>query len=365
MTRSGPGLRVRAAARLGGVIAVATAGGWIADRFGLPLAWLIGAAVTTAAISLIRAPVPVPLTLYRAGQTVVGVAVGLTVTADIVQRIGAHVWVIPAAAFVSLSIGRMLMPVVARYGNLDRTTAFFALVPAGIAEMADQAGRHGADVGAVATFHTLRVFLIVMILPPLITALEPPVELAVAAAGPGGWAVLTEGWTPSLGVALAIGLVAALAGGRIGVPSAFIIAPMAVTAVLSGSGAIHAEEPVVLLTAAQIALGLSLGARFQRATLARLPRALLVGIPAMLFHAGIMTALALFTARAVGFDTAVLLLGFATGGIAEMVLTAQTVGADAALVTAYQLARGLTGNLFAGAVYAKTVRSSGRGSGRD
>ena len=40
-----------------------------------------------------------------------------------------------------------------------------------------------------------------------------------------------------------------------------------------------------------------------------------------------------------------ILLGLATGGTAEMLLTAKIVGADAALVAAYQLTRGLLANL--------------------
>ncbi|PQO22955.1 hypothetical protein C2I36_10370 [Rhodobacteraceae bacterium WD3A24] len=340
--------------RLLPVILVAAAGGWFADWLGLPLAWLIGAAVVTAVTSLAVAPVRVPGALFRAGQMVVGVAVGLTVTSDIVQRLGPHVWVIPLAAVVSLSIGRMMMPFVARHGRLDRTTAYFSLVPAGIAEMADQAGKQGADVGAVATFHTLRVFLIVMILPPIIMMIEPQVSTAVAG-GARGLAAFTQGWTPQLAVALGIGLLAAIGGARIGVPSAYVIGPMVAISALSGSGLLEAQEPVVLLAAAQILLGLTLGARFRRETLARLPRALAFGVPAMLLHAAIMSALALLVAGVMGFDPAALLLGFATGGIAEMVLTAQTVGADSALVTAYQVTRGLMGNLLAGTIHARTV----------
>lgn len=47
-----------------------------------------------------------------------------------------------------------------------------------------------------------------------------------------------------------------------------------------------------------------------------------------------------------------------------MVLTAQVVGANAALVAVYQVARGLGGNLLASAIYERTVaeaRDDGQG----
>lgn len=49
------------------------------------------------------------------------------------------------------------------------------------------------------------------------------------------------------------------------------------------------------------------------------------------------------------------LLAFAIGGTAEMVLTAKAVGADAALVTAFQAIRGLFGNAFAAPVFRAVV----------
>lgn len=332
--------------RLIPVVLLAAAGGWLARSLGLPLAWLVGAALVTAVISLGAIPVVVPQFLYRAGQVVVGVAVGLTVTSDIAARLGMHVYLAPAVALVSILIGRLLVPVLVRFGRLDRTTAYFSLVPAGISEMADFAGRLGGDVGAVATLHALRVMSIVLILPLVIFSFNDA-DFSRAAAGDGVW-------SGSLAAALLVGLLAAWLGSKAGLPSAYFIAPMAMIALLSGSDLLHAEAPPALLAAAQVMLGLALGARFKRATIRRLPRALAVGAPVMLFHAAIMGSLALAFAELFDFSVAAMILGLATGGTAEMVLTAKAVAADAALVAAYQVIRGLLGNALAGLIYHKT-----------
>lgn len=326
-------------------VLLASGGGWVAQKFGMPLAWLIGSMLVTMGLGL-RFPITVPRPLYRSGQVIVGTAVGLTIAPDILGRIGPHLPVIIGGALVSIAIGRALTPLVSRLSGLDMKTSFFAMVPAGISEMADLAARHGADSGAVALFHTLRVTFIVLFLPMLILMLTPSLATPTASVG---------AWNAQLLLALLAGLGAGFLGNRLGLPSAFVVGPMLVLAVLSVSGMISAREPDILLALAQIALGLSLGARFRRDTLLRLPRALAGGAPVILLHAGLMLGLAFGVSALTGLAGPELLMGFATGGTVEMVLTAQIVAADAALVAAYQVTRGLLGNLLAGFIFRRTV----------
>lgn len=326
-----------------------TFGGWLAAWLGVPLAWLVGSMLVTAAVSLSGIAVGVPKGIYRAGQITVAVAVGLTVSADVATRIVPHLPLILTGALVSVAVGRLLSPALARWGGMSPSTAHFSMVPAGISEMAELAGRRGADVGAVATFHTLRVMMVVMIL-PLALLLTTGASGVVMATTPAGI-------SPQLFLALALGLASGLAASRIGMPSGFFVAPMLVISLLSGGGWVYAQMPGLLLALAQIALGMALGARFDRATVARLPRALAVGVPVLVLHGLLMVGIALGLARIWSFDPLLLVLGLATGGTAEMVLTAKIVAADAAMVAAYQVTRGLAGNLLADVIHNRTIRT--------
>jgi len=198
--------------------AVATASGWIASRLGIPLAWLIGAMLASAAISLATGALVVPRGLYRSGQIVVGVSVGLTVTGAVFDRIGPHLLLVPVLAMVSILLGRLMVPLLVWSSGLDRRTAFFSLVPAGISEMADLAQSKGADGGAVATLHATRVFLVVLILPAIITGLGPPAL---------GDVVRSAGtWDGPFTLALISGLASGVIGNRLGLPSAFVVGSM-------------------------------------------------------------------------------------------------------------------------------------------
>lgn len=331
---------------------VASLCGWAASRLGVPLAWLIGAAVASTVISLSYGTLSVPRGLYRVGQIVVGVSVGLTVTAAVFDRVGVHLALVPLLAGISILLGRMMVPLLVRASGLDRGTAYFALVPAGISEMADLAHAKGAHGGAVATLHAVRVFLVVLILPLVIYQIGNPAVAAVAADAPGAW----DG---QFALALSAGIACGVIGNRLGLPSAFVVGPMVGVAALSASGLLVAREPAALLAGAQVLLGLSLGTRFRRDAIDRLPRALAAGSVVLILNGVLMAIVGLALAVTFGFDPALMLLASATGGTAEMVLTAQVVVADAALVAIYQVARGLGGNLLALPIHALTLERVG------
>lgn len=336
--------------RLLWMASAAALGGWIASRLDLPLAWLVGALVTTAIISVVGPAIRVPRFLYRSGQLVIAVAVGLSVSPDVTQVLRIHLPTIVAGALISIAIGRLLSDVLARYSRMDRTTAYFAMVPAGISEMAEQSAKRGADAATVAALHTVRVILVVIILPSAMILLFGRGAIDVPASA--------VGFDIALLVALAFGLLAALAGSWVGMPAAWFVAPMLAVAILSGAELVSSHAPEPLLAIAQVALGLALGSRFRRGTIKHLHDTLSVAIPLMLFHASAMAAVAIFLSLPGEFEERSLILGLATGGTAEMVLTAKMLATDAALVAAYQVARGLLGNLLADPIYRMTIRGA-------
>ena len=52
-----------------------------------------------------------------------------------------------------------------KLSGIDPTTAFFAMAVGGASEMATQSERHGAAVDRVAAAHSLRIMMVVAIIP--------------------------------------------------------------------------------------------------------------------------------------------------------------------------------------------------------
>ncbi|WP_291296748.1 AbrB family transcriptional regulator [Elioraea sp.] len=323
--------RTTAARAVLAALALGVAGGFAAWWLRVPLAWMIGPMVATAAASVAGANLAQVPAGRQLGQAVVGLAIGLRMTPPV---LAGTVSLAPAIAIAT--IGVIVVTTLAAFilrplARVDARTAFFATAAAGMADMAQVARRHGADADAVATVHAIRVFVVVLVVPVLVIAFGSggAVEDAPATgAHPAAWALLMPG-----------AVLAAYALVPLGFPNPWLVGPMFGAAGFAALAPFPAAVPWSALVIAQLAIGIALGVRFRRDSLARLPR---------VACGGLVTALLLVTAAACGGAVLAAATGlpFATGflavapaGITEMVLTAKIMRLDATAVTAFQIVR--------------------------
>jgi len=325
-------------------LAAAAFGGWLASSAGLPLGWLLGAAFVAGAVALSGVTVVAPKSLSNAGLVVIGAAVGLSVTPDVASHLAVWAPAMVAAAALGVALAALATRLLASWARIDPATAFFALLPGGVFEMATIAEKHGGDRLTIAVLHALRVGMIVLAFPLLLTALDaygdaPSVALATPPDAAG------------FGLLIAVAAAAGWLANRLGLAAGWLIGPMLAAAALSVGEAPVGGVPSAALIAAQIVVGVALGARFKRESLRAIPRA--AGIGALvLFGIGAALAGAAFIVS-LSFDEpfGTLALCFATGGMAEMVLTAKALSQNAALVAAFHAVRALLVNAFAGALW--------------
>ncbi len=311
----------------------ASLGGGAAGLLGVPLGWLLGALGATALLAILGLkPKPPPLA-REAGQSIVGLGIGLKTTAAALASAAAMAPFIALALLYTLVLTTVAALWLASWAGVDRRTAFYATAAAGVAEMALLAGREGGNPGVVSLVQALRVALIVTLVPALF----------FVAGVDGG--LPSESDPPLLGPGLLAGLAiaAALAGygaSRVKrTPNPWLMGPLAVgmaAGLMMGTGG---TLPGILLVAAQLMLGITLGCRFDRSLLARLPRSLAAGviIALALIAASALGALVLSSATGLPFANAMLAL--APAGIAEMALTAKVLHLDPLVVTAFHLPR--------------------------
>lgn len=313
-------------------LAVGIPMGWLFDWLDTPLPWMIGPMLAVGGFNLMGHKLLQFPYGRQVGQAVVGSAVALYFTPAIMAALLNHLGAIFAATLFAFVIGGIGALVLMRASGVDGKTSFFASIPGGAMEMSVLAERCGASVPAVALAHSLRVSIVVVVVPFTLTY-----------AGFSGDDITARPvfildhmrlW-PWMAIALALGWL----GGKIRVQNGFLLMPIFVGGALVLAGVQLSAIPSWLIDLAQLAFGLTLGARFEREFFLRhklfIPFAILNTVIVITASA----ALGFVIAWISGMPLATVLTGTAPGGFAEMTITAEVLKLGVPLVVAFHLLR--------------------------
>ena len=318
-----PVLRSLAVALLGALLCV-----WIRT----PLPWLIGPLVAVAVASMLHGRLASPPGGRQAGQWIIGVALGLYFSPDVVRevvRLGP--WVALAVAF-ALALGVLGSWLLGKLVATDAPTAFFGMAIGGASEMAVLAERHGGQVERVAAAHSLRIMLVVLIVPLLLNAfdihgLDPYVPIAREFSW-GGFALLA-----------AVTGGAAYAMRRLGSPNGWMIGPLLAAAVVTSMGLTWSSLPVPVVNAGQLLIGIGLGTRFTPGFFESAPRFLGAVAAITLVYLAIAAVFGWLLSAGSGLHWSTAIVATTPGGIGEMALTAKALQLGVPIVTAFHAIR--------------------------
>jgi membrane AbrB-like protein len=305
-----------------------------------PLPWMIGPLLATSLASILGAPTRSWLPLRNAGQAVIGLALGLHFTPQVVALVASLWWAIALGIVWALGLGWLFGAWLHR-GHAahmgvgpreQRATSYFAGAIGGASEMTLLAEREGARTDLVAAAHSLRLVIVTVCIPFAFT-LGGLQGLDAAAPGPrvvqpGGLAILAAAAALAAWLLQRTGRANPWFMGALGVAMGFTMAGIELSAL-----------PVALTNAGQLLIGISLGVRFQAGFLRTAPRwlgSVALGTVVMIVAcAGFAAALAWAT----GLPAATLVLSTSPGGIAEMAITAKVLQLGVPVVTAFQVCR--------------------------
>ena len=322
--------------RLLATLTVAAVAGALCHRLSVPLPWLIGPLAVTAALNMAGLPVLGSSRLRNAGQCAIGTLLGLYFTPVVFATTLALAPALVLGALWALLLGdgfaRWLRHSQRGRAPLHPATAYFSAAIGGASEMAVLAERHGGAVDAVAAAHSLRVLMVVVIVP---FALQGPGVQGLDASPPAGGGFQLPGLL-LLAVATVSG---ALLMRRVGLPNPWVLGALAVAMALTASGVHLSTLPREIANAGQLFIGVALGARFTPTFVRASPRwigAVAVGTVVML---GLSALFGLALAAALRLTAADVVLGNVPGGIAEMAITAAVLHLGVPTVTAFHLVR--------------------------
>ncbi|ETX30343.1 AbrB family transcriptional regulator [Roseivivax isoporae] len=303
---------------------------WVLD---LPLPFLFGPMSACLIAALLGAPLRGTGPVSKAARTILGVAVGASVTPEVLGQLPAMAASVAFVPLYVIVIGAIGVPYFRKVCGFDMATSYYAAMPGGLQDMVVFGQEAGADVRALSLIHATRVLVIVTVVPFLLVHLfDRPLTQPIGA--PASDLPLQQ---------MALMAVAALVGWkggeRIGLFGATIIGPLLLTAALSLAGLIDQRPPREAILAAQFFIGIGIGVGYVGVTLHELRKDVLAGVVYVL----ILAVLAFVVTEIVvlaGFATPVEgFLSFAPGGQAEMTVLAIVAGADLGFIVVHHLTR--------------------------
>ena len=321
-------LQNRTAVALAKSLVIGAVGGVAFHVLGLPLAWMLGPLVANLIVSASGVELDVPVPLREAFVGVLGLVLGSQVTPQLAQRVGD--WPVSAG----LLLAGVVMATLAaaawyRRCGFDPVSAWFASAPGAMTAMIVMGEQFGGDPRRIAIAQSLRIVLVILLLPPLFWALEGDAAPAAEALEPGFEAIWMLLALPPL----------FWLGRTLRVPSASLLLPMLFAGVLSGCDIASLRLADWGFNLMLWVLGCAIGSRFHGLSVATLKRYLGEAFIATLLALVVLGLFAEIIHHLVEVPRAVALLALAPGGIGEMAIVAVALDIDPVFVAFHHLLR--------------------------
>lgn len=312
---------------------MATLGGWLFHRLGVPAAWLSGSLIAVTLWGALGFARPMPRPAVDAAMLVSGATMGAGVTPEAVAAVGRYPVSLAILVLSVVAVTSASMLWLTRVSGWRREDALLASVPGALSTVLAVAADRDAGVGAIAIVQASRLFILIMLLPS-----------AVAFLGGGdGTRLIGEGMPVATPAGLLLTLLGGLVVGRLfewaGVAAAILLGATVVSATLHATAWAPGVVPPVLATAGLVLIGIFIAERFRTLDAMKLRRIAPAAVGSFLTGMLVATVFAAVAAALSGVGLADALLAFAPGGLEAMMVLALVLGLDPLYVGTHHLFR--------------------------
>jgi uncharacterized protein len=328
----GPAART-IAVRFAEIAALALSGGALFNFLGLPAGWLSGAMFFTAVAALSGRPVSVPPAAMQVLFIAMGITLGGVATPETLRGMAA--WPISIAAlgvtsFCSTFAGYAYLK---RVHGWDPVSALLASTPGSLTQALIHATEEKADVRGIAIVQTVRSSILSVGIPLTLTVIgavdaTPPLGAAAPAGGAVEYVVL-----------ILCSVVSSLILQKLKFPGGVMFGAMIASAVLHGTGFIHAQTPGWIVAAVMCGLGAVIGSRFANTSLQLFLNYLLAALGLFLVVFSVSMMLAVAVASIMGLRLADVVVSFTPGALDVMMMLSLALRLDPVFVGAHHLSR--------------------------
>jgi len=300
---------------------------------GLPLPWLLGPIFACLFAALIGVPLKGVALLNDSMRTILGVAVGATLTPAVLATFPAMLPTLVLVPVMVVLIGLIGVPYFRKVCGYDFPTAYYSAMPGGLQDMLLFGEEAGGNIRTLSLIHATRVMVIVVALPFILKGIWQA-DLT----NPPGAAASTVP-VSELVIMVLCAVVGWQIARKLGMFGASILGPLILTAGVTLLGGLHYRPPAEAIWAAQFFIGMTIGSNYSGITFEEVRRDLAAGVGfcAILIVLTLIFVEAIYSLElAPGMEA---LLSFSPGGQAELTVLALIVGADVAFVVAHHVLR--------------------------
>lgn len=311
----------------------AAAGGLVFYKLGLPLPWMIGPLVVTAALTFSGVMVArIPVQTRPFGQGVVASQVGLSFSPAVFASLLQMAPLLIGMALMIILVGFSIALVLSRMAGIRLSSALIATLPTSPVEAAVIAERYDFPPAPIILSQTMRISTVVVLIPMGIFFIDGEIGRTVRQ--------FNGHFDPFSLVALAgLAVGGMMLFGKLRISNPYFLGPLAMSSAITAAGVELAPFPSVVLWAAQVVLGTWLGSNFHRRLFTSAGRMVFASIVSTLLFILASALIAAALSQVVGMNWETLVLASTPGGVTEMALTAKFLGIDVALITAFHLTR--------------------------
>ncbi|TDQ34130.1 AbrB family transcriptional regulator [Aureibacillus halotolerans] len=315
---------------------VALISGVLFEWLHIVLPWMLGPLVGVMIWqSIFKKPTAWPSLAKQVGLVILGYMLGTSFTSETFAFIVQDFPVMLTSTVILIGFTFLLALIVKRWTSISLNTAIMGSIPGGLSQMillSEELKK--VDPGTVALMQTLRVLLVVTVVPFLAAHQFPPGSSAPSPSVAGSSLTFDDTWL--LWPCIAVGI---YIGKKINLPIFPFMGTLLVTAAWSSTIGQPPAFPVGVINAAQLLLGTHLGMQLHWPTLLSLKRYVWLIIVTNLWLMGFSFGMAALWSWWGSPSLLTAFLSLAPGGVAEMGVTALAVGADLPTVTSFQLFR--------------------------
>ncbi|KXH81683.1 AbrB family transcriptional regulator [Sporosarcina sp. HYO08] len=336
------------------VIVLSGVGGFLLSLTGISIGWMIGALLAATILSLRygkqqdESPVPhigIPKYWMAVGQCMLGIELGRKMNSTFFFTFQDHWLTISTMLLLSIVFALLSGLILWKFTKLDLLTSFFAAAPGGLSTIPGIAEELGANTGVVSIAQTMRIFLVVLTIPVILSfSMGPPVEavpeLSASVSPPFQMGHI---W----GTALLVGIAwfGYFFGRFVKFPAPWLLGSMVSVALLQMVSTIflnaelQAWWPSGMIVISQVLIGTSIGSRIHRSMFQGLKKIVFFSMVSTIFLIFTMFLSAYLASLLTDLPFITTALAFSPGGISEMTTTSIVLGGDSTFVLAVQVLR--------------------------